>query len=479
VRSWRAPFRARFDNHIGMNGDSPSDTPLQLWHVLQRRKGIVLLTMTAATATAVAVSLAINPVYESRSVFYVTDGGDSGTPVAQMHSQLPDNGDSAMASNVAILQSMAIRRSVVEIVKGRDAHSLENAVDVSVRRKASLQVRVLDRDPEMAAQLANAYPVALERFLFQTNADRRWASRSALKLQLSTARMRVNAARAELAQFLSSRSTPSLQKEQDLLLARREQSQNALAAAELRLATVSQRLITTGQQLRDELLQQMGGLQSVVPALARLAKELADLEVDLAAARAEFDGEQGAQHPKVKQLAARVNAKRSQLEQELRSALPGRPASAVAASPDLLREQLRRELLDLQRQRVSASTEISVRRAEVEQMRVSMEQGQDSRLEEQRLLGDLESAQRLADTFAQRMADLETQMLRRDRTVVVLTEAEKADTAMFPSALWNGLLAAMLGGVIGCYVALYSSLSGRARAASSRAVADGVEDEAP
>lgn len=434
----------------------------QAWQALQSRKGLVLLTAASAAAAAVVISLLIPPVYESRVVFQVAESPEGESLGAAARSLLPGT-DPGAALHVVTLQSMLIRREVAAQVPGRRPEALEEATDVSVFRKAALQVRVLDTEAEMAARLANAYPEALERFLVQRRATRREASIAALDTQRSRALERAQAARAALGGFLQQQRTPSLQREQDGLLARWQQAQAELAAAELRSASLTQRLAATAQQVQAESLLAAGGLQSPVPALQRLAQELAALEVDLAAARAEYDGEQGALHPKVKALSARVQQRRQQLADESAAQAGGGAASAPLPA-DQLREQLRRELLELQRQRQSLGAEIQGRRAEAERLRRQLGDGQAPRLQEQQLQLQLENALREADLLGQRLVELNTQALRRDRQVLVLTEAVPAGAARFPNAVWNGLLGAGLGAVAGLYLALYSRLSGRARA---------------
>ena len=436
------------------------------WRAIQSRKGLVLLTAASACAAAVVISLLIPPVFEARVVFQVGESGEGDLLGAAARSLLPGT-DPSVAIHVVTLQSMLIRREVAARVAGRRPEALEEAVDVSVFRKAALQVRVLDPDPDVAAHLANAYPEALDRFLAQRRAGRRDATVAALTTQRSSSLVRAQAVRTELAGFLERRRTPSLQREQDMLLGRRQQAQAEQVAAELRAAALEQRLSTTAQLLQSEFLLQAGGLLSPVPSLQRLAHELAALEVDLAAARAEYDGEQGRLHPKVKALAARVQERRRQLDRET-AAATGPGAAGALLAPDQLREQLRRELLDLQRQRQSAQLEVDSRRAEAALLRRQLGEGQAPRLHEQQLLLQLDSAVREGDALGQRLVELATQALRNERQVLVLTEAVPATSARFPSAVWNGLLGAALGAVAGLYVALYSRLSGRARAEGRR-----------
>ena len=433
-------------------------TSLHFWTVIQQRTALVLATVASAMLTAVLASLWIEPLYESKVQFYVSEAGDLGT-IPQVRNFLPGGSDSAMSSHVAMLQSMAIRRRVVEQVTERKAGALSDFVDVSVSKKTTLQVRVLDRDPALAARLANAFPVALERFLTDVSAERRNASQRALTLQREQTLKQSDEARANLAKFLMTQKTPSVQREQDLVLGRSQQLQAELAGQQARAGSLDERIKLTANQLRDELAMPVGQMQAVHPVLNRLAKELADQEVELAAARAEFDGEQGARHPKVRSLQARVQEKTAQLSREVAAIGGG------AAPPDMLREQLRRDLLDLHRQRVAAQSELGSRRNEIAELRNGFQKDQLPRLEEQRLTQEIDSLRRQADSLTQRIADLQTLSLRQEKSAVILSEAEVAEAPKFPSIIWNASIAALLGLVAGIYLALLSGLSGRARAA--------------
>ncbi len=442
-------------------------TPFHWWSALQSRKALVIATVLSACITAIVASLLIRPIYEAQVQFYVVEAAGSGGAGGAAASVLPTGSEATMTSYLALLQSVALRRRVVEGVPDRDAQTLGGFADVSVSKKTTLIVRVLDADPKVAATLANAYPTALERFLGDLEAKRREASLAALRTEQTTAMRQADDAQTALIRFLAARSTSSVQREQDLELGRAQQLQADLSSLQTRVATLDQRIAVTAQQMRDELSMPGRQLQNLHPVLSRLAKELTDLEVELAAARAEFDGDQGLRHPKVRMLQARVNEVRRQLDQELASLGSG------AAPPEMLREQLRRDLLDLHRQRVVARTETASRGAELAALRQSMKQDQPTRFEEQRLLQLAESARQQNATVAQRIADLQAQALRNERSIVVLSAAEPADRPRFPSVVWNTVLAAMLGFVAAIYLALISAFSGRVRAASRALPATG------
>jgi uncharacterized protein involved in exopolysaccharide biosynthesis len=437
-------------------------TPFQWWNALQSRKALILATVASACATAIVASLVVKPIYEGQVQFYVVEGGPltATGPGAGVGSVLPIGTEATMNSYVALLQSVAVRRRVVERVRERDAGTLSRFADVSLLKKTTLMVRVLDSDPKVAAELANTYPVALDQFLTDLENDRRTTKLVAMKAELESATKQADEARTMLARFLSARATSSLQREQELELTRAQQLQTDLATQQARIASLDQRIAITASQIREELMMPVRQLQTLHPGLNRLARELADQEVELAAARAEFDGEQGLRHPKVRMLQARINEVRQQLAQEL-SAL-----GAGAAPPDMLREQLRRDLLEAQRQRVVAKSEIESRSSELAKLRLGLKLAQSPRLEEQRLTQQVDLARQQANTISQNMADLQAEALRKNRRVVILGEAEVATQPKFPSLVWNVLISSILGLIAGIYLALMSSFSGRARASA-------------
>jgi len=441
-------------------------TPFEWWHALQSRKALVLFTTACACATSIIASLFIKPLFESQVQFYVVEAsaGSGGTGASGSPSVLPSGSESTMSSYVALLQSPALRREVIEQVHVRDAQTLSRFADVSLSKKTTVMVRVLDADPKVAASLANAYPIALDRFLSDLETQRRNESLKALQAEQTTAARQADDAREKLARFLSSRATSSLQREQELELTRAQQLQADLSSQQARVAALDQRIVITARQMQDELMMPVRQLQMLHPGLNRLTKELTDLEVELAAARAEFDGEQGARHPKVRILQARVNEVQKQLEQELSGLGSG------AAPADMLREQLRRDLLDSQRQRVVATSEIASRNNELSRLRQGIKHDQSPRLEEQRLTQQMDQSRQQLTTTNQKISELQGQGLRKDRSVVILGEAEIAMQPRFPSIIWNALIASILGLIAGSYLAMMSSFSGRTRAASAASV---------
>ncbi len=440
-------------------------SPATAWQALRRRRALVWLTIAAAVVSSLVAGLLIDPMYESRLQFYVIDAvpGTGGASGAVGGSVLPLAPEAAMTSYVALLQSAALRKLVAaQVGKGVDERLLERQADIGLAKKTTLSVRVLDRDPARAAALANAYPQALERFLSTLEAERRQQAMASLEAEAEAAQQQVRQARDELLRFLSAQATPSVQKQQDLALSQAAQLRTDLAGMQAKLAALDKRIELTATQMRDEVAQSSGAARLQNPPLAKLANQLIDQEVELAAAQAEYDGPLGRRHPKLRMLQARVDELRAQLERESQSL-------GNTAPPELLREQLRRDLLDQQRQRVALLAELGSRGAELGGMRKSLQQEQSPRLEEQRLTQWLDASRQRADNLSQRLLDMRVQALRRDRSIVVLSPAEPARQARFPSLVWNALLAALLGAVAGCYLALYAGFSGRLRAASSGA----------
>lgn len=422
--------------------------------IVDRHKILVFLTGISAGVTALIASMMVGPFFESRVQFYVVENSESGSFFSSsgLGSRarallLPTFSDSAASAYVGMLQSDAIRKRVVAKVPEKPLNALKTDVDVAINKKYLISVRVLDQSPELAAKVAAAYPQALNTFLLDVATRSRQQSLAGMQESRRQLAAQVIAARSELATFLRNQQTSSLQKDGDRLLDRKTAVEAQAAGAQAKLQGIEQRISIAQRQLNSELAsgEKLAGLFN--PTVQRMTKELSDLETDLAAAKAEFDGPQAGEHPKLRALQARVEQKKRLLEQELRFL-----RSTPTSTPDTLQEQLRRELASQYKEQAATKAELLAYHADLAQLQKQIELQQPPRLTEGQLTAEVTRLEKMLDGLALQIREIQTQNITATNSVVVLNEASVPSDPKFPSPVLNTVLGTLLGLLGGVYL---------------------------
>jgi len=241
-------------------------TFLDYWLVIYRNRAVVLLTLASAMATAWIVSESRDPIYQAQTVFFLPN------PLASMPSSffsgpelpaqvpvLPVTNRALERVYLGILESEAIRKIVAEEVPGKSAFDLIRDADVEISRNHVVEVQVRDEDPDLAARVANAYPLAMERFLLSLSSSQRERNLEAMGNVLSDAEDQLDAARQELLDFLLEQGTPDVGQESLALVRRRQQLEDQVQAVQAELDALDQRLLEAEERFRREAATWGGG----------------------------------------------------------------------------------------------------------------------------------------------------------------------------------------------------------------------------
>ncbi len=429
------------------------------WLVLVRMRAVIALTAAAASAFAYLASHLIDPRYEAASQFYIVDAGDVGGVILTgtagglgeqpLGALLPSTTEALIASHIGIIQTDTIRKGVQARVPKRTAADLESSVDVWPVKKYLIAVRAWDKDPQVAADIANAYPAALDEFLRSTSAQRARDSLEALQQSKAELDMQLKAARSQREVFLDHQTIPSIREELAQLFSRKSDLEFRIQSAQARLHGVEQRIALAEEQLLREAGSTMSapGVQSSA-AVQRLMKEVSDLEADLAGARSEFDGSLGDRHPKIRALVATLRQKQQDLQIETANL-----QKSEVKPPGSFYEQMRREILNHYRDRTATKGEISENRVALARLNARIAQQQPRMSKESELVAEVTHLERMLESASVAVRNVRVQAALQSSRVVVLSEARAASAPRLPAPLFNAFVAGILGLVGGVYLA--------------------------
>ena len=172
---------------------------LDYWRVLKKRGRTILALMFVSVFTAGFLSyFVMTKIYESTASILApreTSGGGAGLAAAlaasgagQLLSGLIPSTGTNRDTFVAILKSQTVAQDVVERFKLKEYYekkytqdamkALQDATTIRVSKEGAISVTVEDKDPKLAAEIANAYVSNLDRLfakLGTTDASRQRA----------------------------------------------------------------------------------------------------------------------------------------------------------------------------------------------------------------------------------------------------------------------------------------------------------------
>jgi uncharacterized protein involved in exopolysaccharide biosynthesis len=432
--------------------------------ILYRRRWMVGLTVASAVAVAVGLSLLLPRIYESIGEFYVVSDAESGGVLSSGPSRasllaMPLVMQELEKWYLGLLQSEAVRQIVSQAVKDKDPAALRRDVDVEFTRNHIVRVRARDRDPKLAAAVANAYPEALAEFLSKIGNERRKQNLEAMEKSIQDAGEALAQAEQQLKKLLAEKRSPSVTGEVARLQDRKAALESEMAAANAQVDGIEKRIALATEQLNAEAKRSstlQGNLFSA--SVQRQLTGIADLEAELAAARAEYDGILGERHPKVRTLMAKIALRQQALARELEDM-----QRADVREPGTLHEQLRRDLVGLYKDRAAIRAENATRAINLDKLVTRVDSLQSPALREQEIRSEIERFSREREAMRQRQRDTMAQAAAESSLVVTLAAAREADEAKFPLPVFNALMAAFLGLIAGVYVAFAYDYLARAR----------------
>ncbi len=133
------------------------------WMALYSRKGIILLTSLSTMVFTLLIGDRLPPIYEAKATMYfpvnnLPSSYVAGSPHIMAQPALRPNPDDKEAGiHVGILRSSDMAQKVHALFPGKDRDFFKTNVDFVTSPQFFTDIYVRDRDPELAARIANSY----------------------------------------------------------------------------------------------------------------------------------------------------------------------------------------------------------------------------------------------------------------------------------------------------------------------------------
>ena len=422
-------------------------TLLDYWLVLYRRRKSIAVVIISAILVAWILSRVLPPVYEAKAVFFVPMKPDSVsfyTPDASQQMArsplMPSPREDASAAHIGVLKSRAIAQLVHNDFPQKSIGALSRKdVDFSLSNEYMLEVYVRDKDPELAAGIANAYVKRFNDLMAGYSIDSTSQNILSIETQVKDTSKRLEQAKKNLRNFQEANRTTSLDEETRQLISEKTNFQIKLEDTRVKLKETHKRIQALEKQLKTEANLFISTDVITTSALVEdLKKQLSDSEAQMAGMRAELKEE----HPEFVAL----KNQRQKLTETLGKEID-RVIKSKTKAPDTFYEKLRRDLVILLVDEVSLSAGIAGYNTVLKSIerRISKIPSMQSELD--MLTIEVERHQKLLESLKINLEEARMQEKREMQIAVVVDEARPPTGPSFP-ILWLNVLVAGISGLI-------------------------------
>ena len=436
----------------------------EFWLSLYRRKWVFLITVATALLVAYLISNRLPVIYETRTVFFVPARppvlafySPDAVKTVQVLPKEPVPKDDAQAIHLGVLKSDSLRSRVRRRIPEKSLEALRKDVDFQVSNEFTLQVYARDRDPEMAARVANAY---LESFEEQVQEAARNAAgpsvTSAIEAQIEETSAAVAKAREVRQRFEEKHQTATVSDFISRIARDRADTERLIDTTQIALAEVFQRLAGLQHQLsREATLYSAPELTVTSPLAETLRKDLADLEANMAGNRTKL----AERHPEFKGLQAQIEDKRVQLTQEIE-----RIVKSQTKPSGSFYESLRQSLVTTLVEKGALEARIEGNERLLRRIEAQIQSHPEIQKKYDVLAREVTRLQTLLDGLQVQLAEAKAQHGNHQRISVVVDRATPPKVPSFPILWLNLAVAGILGLLGGLYYCMVLDYAQRVRA---------------
>jgi len=261
---------------------------LDYWRVLTKRRTLVLgLAVLPALLTGIYCYFFATKIYESTAAVLAPKETGSGATMGlaaalaasgggQLFGGLLPSGATSRDTFMAILKSRTMAEELVTRFKLREYYEatyieeaikkLRDATDVSVSREGVVSVRVEDKDPKFAAEIANAYVTTLDRTFAKLGTSEGSRQRAFLADRLEKSEKALRQAEDAVRRFAEANRTVGLQEQAKGVIEAGARLKGEVIAAEVTLES----LRTYSTETNPQVVQQKARVDELKRQLARM-----------------------------------------------------------------------------------------------------------------------------------------------------------------------------------------------------------------
>ncbi len=425
----------------------PEKTLLDYWIILYKRKKYIVLITVISVLTSIFLSKILPPVYESSAVFYVPSSSQSLSYLSPnavdklaKDTMMPAPREEASAPFFGLLKSKKIAELVhKEFPRKKLTKLIISDIDFEITEEYMIKIYSRDNDPELAADVANAYIKYFNILLHDTSMKNLESDKSLIKKQISETKENLVRAEDALKRFQEQNNIASIDDEIKNLTTQRGSFENQLELADVLIKENDEKIKSISEQLKiEKALYSNQDFSLTNPLIENLQKKLYEISANISAASVELREK----HPNLLMLKQQYEDTENSLKEEVHHFI-----SSQIKPENTMYEQLRKSLINLliEKNRLIASKKgysETIKRVTKKLNRLPNINTELDRLNEE-VLRYKSRYEQLKLNFE----EAEMQIERQAQFVVVVDTAEPPQKPSFP-ILWFNIIVALFGGII-------------------------------
>lgn len=418
-------------------------TLLDYWLILYRRRWIILTIALSAMVTAWVLSTRMDPIYEAVAVFFVPKESDKTTFFAAPSGTMvraplfPEAAEEPHAPYIGILKSWAIPKLVHEEFPNKPIEEIRKDMDWLLTDQFMILVFARDKNPEVAAGIANAYVKYFNQLLGQYSLPAQGQTLDTIEGEIAVNEERLTEATRALERFQLENKTANLEEEAKQLITMRTNFESLLETARIQLNETMKKIVATQRESeRERGFLRASELVVTSPLLETLKSKLVDIEAQMAAARVDLKES----HPQFLALKRNYEEIHRNIAQEVEKVI-----NSQVQAPDTFYEGLRRRLVDLfvDRERLGATiashrnvvADIESRIVEIPKLRTRLT----------KLSVEMDRYKSRGEILRLNSEEIKVQTKRSPQVAVVVDPATPPTKPIFPKPILNLIVALFVG----------------------------------
>jgi polysaccharide biosynthesis transport protein len=431
-------------------------TLIDYWLVLYRRKVQVVLIVLSAIGASVGLSSILDPIYEAKMVtfvpkdpnvvnFYSADAAKSFAPKPPT----PPTKKDENAPYLGMLRSLSVLQKVNEAYPQIPENRLKRSTDFALTNEFMLSVYVRNRDPKLAADLANAYYTALNDLL-QGFFDEGLKVQKSSEKELEATKRKREAAAIALQTFEEQQGVADLTNESSELVKQKSSFEAKIEDAKADLKGIDQRIEGVRQELSQEASLYVSTEMVTTSALVQsLKKDLADLEASIGAKSTEVSE----RHPDLQNLRAQYKSKKQELTGEISRIIESRTKDVGS-----FHETLRQNLANLFVEKVVSEAKLTALGNSIKGIMSRLAALPAIRAKRDQLVNEVDTASKLLQSADTNLEEVRAQNSRLVRGAVLVDPAKAPKDPAFPILWLNAVVAGgmgFIGSIFYCFLMDY------------------------
>lgn len=430
-------------------------TLLDYWLIVYERRFVIYVVIATAIISAFIIGEIVTPIYEARAALYIParlspvsymGGGststlarDQASPLSQEVAYKPYLGILKSVQLAQIVNAQYPTKSVIKL--------LRSDVDFEVTDELVVRVYARDPNPQLAADVANAYVAGLNKILADTSQAQVDREPAYINAALGRIKEEVQKAEGALTRFEGKHHLANLEVELSALSTQKtaleqkaDETQAQIAAAAGKKRALVQEIRREGQDFEaSEAAVTSPELQNLRAKLAEAITKLSELEVELGSNNVQFIVQR---------------QRKEDLEKQLSEEIKGWFSSRIKPENSHV-ERLRQQLIDMtiEEQRLQALSQASVR--SLARLKERMREYPAFKASGGELSANLARLRKMQDQLQFNLIEAKLQADRQMNLVVPLDRATPPGRPAFPIWWLNTLVALFAGALAGIGYAFF------------------------